>query len=89
MKESVNYYVETKFTGKNIADCTEALIAAYMFTGGVKHALKFVSKIGAVPLDKSRLLETFPEIPSTIHTKDLGDFNVKIDANFEDIFREY
>ncbi|CAI2370574.1 unnamed protein product [Moneuplotes crassus] len=83
------FYVESKYTGKNIADCTEALIAAYMFKGGVKHALKFISKIGAVPLDKSGLLEMFPDSPSSFRIGNPKEFRVKINANFEEIFKEY
>ena len=89
IKENRNYFVETKFTGKNMADCTEALIAAYMFSGGVKHALKFISKIGAVPLDKWGLLDKFPDDPFTIDCGDPSEFKARIDSNFEEIFREY
>lgn len=72
-----------------MADCTEALIAAYMFAGGVKHALKFISKIGAVPLDKSGLLDQFPRHPSTFKIGNPKDFKVKIDGNFEQVFKAY
>lgn len=89
IKANRNYYVETKFTGKHISDCVEALIAAYMLSGGVKHALKFVSKIGAVPLDKAGLLDAFPEDSQTIDIKRLETYNFKIDDNFKSIFKEY
>jgi dsRNA-specific ribonuclease len=88
-KKNVSYYVETKFTGKHLADWVEALIAAYMLSGGIKHALTFISKIGAVPLDKSGLLQQFPDDPKSIQIKDLDKFNIDIDANFKDLFNEY
>jgi len=89
IKPHRNYFVETKFNGKHIADWVESLIAAYLLSGGIKHALTFVSKIGAVPLDKSGLLDKFPDNPSTINTNDLDQFVIKIDAKWGKIFKEY
>ncbi|CAI2369697.1 unnamed protein product [Moneuplotes crassus] len=83
------FFVETKYTGKNIADCAEALIASYMFNGGVKHALKFIAKIGTVPLEKSGLLDAFPDSPLSFNIGNPQDFKVKIYGNFEEVFREY
>lgn len=60
-----------------------------MLSGGVKHALKFIAKIGAVPLDKAGLMDQFPDSPATIDIKSLEEYNLKINANFEEIFREY
>jgi dsRNA-specific ribonuclease len=89
IKENRNYFVETKFTGKNIADCCEALIAAYMLSGGVRHALEFVSRIGAIPLDKCGLLDQFPKDQLTINIKEPSTYKIQIDANFQTLFNEY
>ena len=89
IKKNRNHFVETKYTGKNLADWVEALIAAYMLSGGVKHALTFIAKIGAVPLDKYGLLDEFPDKSNTIDIMNLDDYNLKINAKFEDVFKEY
>lgn len=60
-----------------------------MLSGGVRHALEFVSKIGAVPLDKCGLLDQFPKNQLTIDIKEPSTYNIKIDANFQSIFNEY
>jgi dsRNA-specific ribonuclease len=35
-------FISHEFTGKHLADCMEASIGAYLMSGGVYHAMKFI-----------------------------------------------
>ena len=89
IKSGKNHYLETKYTGKNLADWVESLIAAYMLSGGVKNALTFIAKIGAVPLDKYGLLDEFPDESATISILPLEDYKLKIHDRLSDLLNEY
>ena len=89
IKENRNHYVDQSYTGKHLADWVEALIAAYLLSGGVKHALKFISKIGVVPLEKAGILETIPEDPKMIDIKQLDEYKFKLLSKYSEILEMY
>jgi dsRNA-specific ribonuclease len=65
-------------TGKNVADCVESLIGAYIMSNNLKSACQFISDLRLVPLEEAGLMDLFPdkcvqfEIPDRLEQFGIG-----------------
>lgn len=48
-------------TGKNVADCVESLIGAFILSNNLKSACQFISDLHLVPLEEAGLMHLFPD----------------------------
>ena len=60
-----------------------------MLSGGVKHALTFISRIGVVPLEKAGLLDMLPDNPNVIIIKSPELYKFGLVSKYSEILKAY
>jgi dsRNA-specific ribonuclease len=77
-------------TGKNVADCVESMIGAFIMSNNLKSACQFISDMRLVPLEDAGLMHLFPDAKVAFRLPDnLETFGIGIEETFNSCIEKF